>query len=250
VVACAHATPRSVILGWSDIDRHGFVSSGGSRNTAQARISRHHVERDSDGFYSVYVRDHPGTVLRVPDWVYTAGVALIIFAASIKATSYLAGIRRDLNRYVLPRAITTKQAEAIKANVQGTGFLTVKANSSDREATEYASQLFNAVRQTKWQIEFSTADTPPQPVNDGLMSHVNGMGQAPDPRNPGVEIQQLVDALNRSGVAVNGGGAQTAGEYKLYLLVGHRPLVLRPAPSSFAVAIQQWLFARLARTGG
>ena len=200
-------------------------------------------------WYSIYVPHHPDTVLRLPDWVYTCAVALIVFGASIGFASYAVGIRRDLNQYVLPRRITRKQARAIKANVEGTGFLTLRVNPRDREATEYANQLLSALKQTNWKIVMSTADTSPQPVNEGLSSYVSGTSQAPDRENPWAQVQQLAEALNRSGVPVNGSGSQSAGEYKQFLLVGHRPLVLRPAPSSFMLTVQQWLFARIARTG-
>jgi hypothetical protein len=169
-----------------------------------------------------------------------AGMSVLgtyVVSASI---AFVIRLRIDVDKYVMPRMITKQQADAIQKNVQGRGStVTVKVNSRDGEATQYAGQLFNVLRKTAWNVEMSTEDAPPLPLNDGLCYHMTGQNNAPDPRNPGGELQALVDALQKAGIRVNGGGGQAAGEYKMFLLVGHRPVTL--TGPSLRSKIGQWI---------
>jgi hypothetical protein len=168
-----------------------------------------------------------------------AGLAVIaIFVVSL-SIAFVIRLRIDLDRYVMPRIVTQQQADAIQKNVKGAGSITVKVNPRDREATEYAGQLFNALRNTGWNVDMSIAEAPPLILNDGVRSHLDGQNNASDRRNPGAELQALVNALQKAGIQINGGSAQGAGEYKMFLLVGSRPVSIGGPPLRHKVV--QWV---------
>jgi hypothetical protein len=174
-----------------------------------------------------------------------AGLAVIgIYVLSL-SIAFVIRLRIDLDKYVMPRIVTPQQADAIQKNVQGAGSVTVKVNPRDREAHEYAAQLFNALRNTGWNVDISTADAQPIPNNDGLNYHLTGQNNAPDRRNPGGELQALANALQKAGIQINGGGGQGAGEYKMFLLVGHRPVSLGRPPLRYKVG--QWVMKTIMR---
>ena len=63
-------------------------------------------------------------------------------------------LRADVNKYVLPREVTKEQAEKLKHYLsarQPFGF-SIEVVPNDQEASEYASELFNAFRQTDLDI--------------------------------------------------------------------------------------------------
>src|SRR6185437_10180684 len=144
----------------------------------------------------------------------------------------------------MPRIVTQQEADAIQTNVQGAGSVTVKVDPRDREALEYAGQLFNALRNTGWNVDMSTADAPPIP-NDGVCHYLTGQNNAPDRRNPGGELQALANGLQKAGIRIDGGGAQGAGEYKMFLLVGHRPVSIGRPPLRYKVG--QWVMKIIMR---
>jgi hypothetical protein len=158
--------------------------------------------------------------------------------------AFVIRLRIDLDKYVMPRILTQQQADAIQKNVRGDGSITVKVNPRDREAVEYAGQLLNALRNTGWKVDMSAADSPPLP-NDGVGHYLTGQNNAPDRRNPGGELQALVNALQKAGVQIDGGGAQGAGDYKMFLLVGHRPVSIRRPPLRYKVV--QWVMKNVMR---
>lgn len=173
-----------------------------------------------------------------------AGLAVIgIYILSL-SIAFVIQLRIDLDRYVMPRVVTRQQADAIRTNVQGAGSVTVKVNPRDSEALEYAGQLFSALRNTGWNVEMSTADAPPV-ANDGVGHYLTGQNYAPDKRNPGGELQALANALQKSGIQINSGGAQGAGEYKMFLLVGHRPLSIGSLPLRYKIG--QWVMKTIMR---
>jgi hypothetical protein len=144
----------------------------------------------------------------------------------------------------MPRIVTPQQADAIQKNVQGAGSITVKVNLRDPEAREYAGQLLNALRNTRWNVDMGNADAPPV-LDDGVRHYMTGQNNAPDKRNPGGDLQALVNALQKAGIQINGGGSQGAGEYKMFLLVGHRPVSIGRPPLRYKVG--QWVMKTIMR---
>jgi hypothetical protein len=173
------------------------------------------------------------------------GLAVIAIYAVSLSIAFVIRLRIDLDKYVMPRIVTQQQADAVQKNVQGAGSVTVKVNPRDREAFEYAQQLYNALRNTGWNVDMSAADAPPPIPDDGVSYHMTGQNNAPDERNPGGELQALVNALKKAGIQINGGGGQGAGEYKMFLLVGHRPVSIGRPPLRYKVG--QWVMKIIMR---
>jgi hypothetical protein len=92
----------------------------------------------------------------------------------------------------------------------------------------------------------SMADAPPPILDDGVRYYMTGQNNAPDRRNPGGELQTLVNAVEKAGIQINGGGGQAAGEYKMFLLVGHRPVSIGRPPLRYKVA--QWVMKTIMRS--
>lgn len=91
----------------------------------------------------------------------------------------------------------------------------------------------------------STQDAPPQILDDGVRHYMTGLDNAPDRRNPSGELQPLVNALQKAGIQINGGGGQGVGEYKMFLLVGHRPVSIGRPPLRYKVG--QWVLKTIMR---
>jgi hypothetical protein len=174
-----------------------------------------------------------------------AGLAVLGIYLVSQSIAFVIRLRLDLDRYVMPRMVTRQQADAIQKHVQGIGPVTVKVDPRNQEALEYAAQLFNSLRTTRWEVDMNTTDTPPVPTNYGLSSYLTGQNNAPDRRNPGGELQGLANALQKAGIQLNGGGGQAAGEYKMFLLVGHRPVSIGRPPLRYKVG--QWVMKTIMR---
>jgi hypothetical protein len=174
-----------------------------------------------------------------------AGFTVIALYFTTGAVAFVVRLRVDLDRYVMPRVVTREQGAAVQKNVQGVGSITVKVNVHDREAHEFSAQLFNALRNTGWTVEKSIADAPPHTLNDGLSTLVMGANNAPDRQNPGRELEGLVKGLRKAGIEVNGSGTVSAGDYKLFLLVGHRPLSIGGLPLRYKLG--QWVMKTIMR---
>jgi hypothetical protein len=146
-----------------------------------------------------------------------------------------------VRRYVLPRTLTDKQVNGLRDYLtrRGTHAITVKVNPLDGEAIEYAAQIFRALKQTAWDVTFSTENAGPNTQNIGLSIHVAGSDVGPpDPKH---DPQQLIQAAFRAAdIEVNGGGSYGAGKYQLFILVGRRPLaIVRTKP--ILVKLGQWI---------
>jgi hypothetical protein len=104
--------------------------------------------------------------------------------------------------------------------------VTVKVNPLDAEALEYAAQILNALKAAEPDATFDTAtNEEPLPRNDGVCLNVTGENYVDPKRNPpGRDI--LSDAFRAANIPVNCSGGGGTGAYKLFVLVGHRPLVI------------------------
>jgi hypothetical protein len=170
-------------------------------------------------------------------------VLLFLLYLVITEMLYVRNLRRDLDTYVMPRVVTSKQADDLKEYLshQKAHSVTAKVNSRDREATEYWGQLSNALKRTEWNVEMSTGDAPPFTLNNGLCIHEEGQNAKPkDPKNDPRTI--LESALRQAQINPNCGGGSAAGDYKLFILVGHRPLAIGKEPSSL-YRLGRWLMS-------
>jgi hypothetical protein len=161
-------------------------------------------------------------VLTQPDRYryFALGGATAYFLLS--GLSYVRALRRDLDRYVMPRRLSSAQERRLRSFLNGAPkhSITVNANPQDREAIEYAGRLHNAFQQSGWDVQFNTA--PPYDLNEGL--RINAMGINNVPKNePRQTIQQ---AFTFARIECSGGGAGGAGEFKVTIAVGPRPLAI------------------------
>jgi hypothetical protein len=154
-----------------------------------------------------------------------AVVSVSVLAA--KTTSTIVEMRNDLDEFVVPRNVTKKQAEQLKKSLSQheAHAVIVKVNPLDQEALQYAAQLEAALSRTDWSVTFSTASADPNTLTPGLEFAVAlGNGSRPDPKHDPERI--LEEAFQSADITVNGSGGAGGDEYKLFVLVGHRPLRL------------------------
>jgi hypothetical protein len=123
--------------------------------------------------------------------------------------------------YVLPRKVTSAQAAKLREySARHKKFpVTVKSSGQDREATEYAAELRNALSDAGWAATFDTSGE----EYYGLCVCATGENARPadDPRD------FLATALRAADIVQFSMGGVTAGaSYKLFLLVGRRPVAL------------------------
>jgi hypothetical protein len=183
--------------------------------------------------FGVLVRDRVRAVpVRMPLLI----LASVMSSLFIGYLSYhLMELNRKIDIYVMPRKVSEEQVASLKTFLAGheAQSVTIKVNPQDREATEYWGQISTALRGTSWRVEQNTSTGEPFTLNDGLCIHEQGSNSKPgglkhDPH------KVLQDAFAAAKIQVNCGSGTGAGEYKLYLLVGHRPLMIGWQPP--------WLF--------
>ncbi|MGB8684065.1 MAG: hypothetical protein WCD12_14350 [Candidatus Binatus sp.] len=171
----------------------------------------------------------PGVPLRTLFLVLASATISIFVGHTI---SQIMTIQTAVTQYVLPRSLTDKQADQLRELLSNhkAYSVTVKANPLDSEAMEYAAQLYNALHGTEWTVELSTSNQDPNTLNQGLCIDEVGENTKPkfDPKDDPVEL--LRQAFQAANIEVNCSGGAAAGEYKLFLLVGHRPLVMNAQP--------------------
>lgn len=189
--------------------------------------------------FGVLVRDRLRAVpVRMPLLVL-ASVMGSLFVGYL--TYQLSEINKTINMYVMPRKVSEEQVRALHSSLAGreSHAVIVKANPQDREAIEYWGQISNALRGTTWRVEQNTVAGEPYTLNDGLCIHVQGANSRPSGlKNDPADV--LRDALRAAKIEVNCGGATGAGEYKLFILIGHRPLVIGWQPP-WLFRIGSWL---------
>jgi hypothetical protein len=142
--------------------------------------------------------------------------------------TYVQTLRRDLDRYVMPRRLTTKQKRRLRAFLETAEkfSFTLNANPQDRESLEYGSAIYSVFHAAKWPVEFATS--PPYEANEGLRTLVIGSNSLGTNVDPTPKIQQ---ALGHAGIPMTGGGSVGAGEFKVYMTVGPRPLAIHRQPN-------------------
>lgn len=162
--------------------------------------------------------------------------------------SYLHGLRSDFNAYAMPRQLTVAQKRELGRFLSAHGSdatVHVFVNVSDREALEYAGQIFNAIRNGGWRADFRPInpwepDNPKQHeralsnmilvLDSGLeiRTCIPGQPVNPDPKHQHPTPDALLgEAFRDAHVDVNGGGGSAdCGDYSVNVLVEHRPVVI------------------------
>jgi hypothetical protein len=148
--------------------------------------------------------------------------------------AYVHSLRNDLDTYGMPRTVTEKQSAVLHGCLSHHQpyAATVKVNPLDSEAREYAGQVFDALERSGWDMTNGNPNEDPKPLNDGLCIDVTGSNAGPpDPkRDPEPLLRQALQAAH---IDANCGITVGTGEYKLIILVGHRPLKVRKASPMF-----------------
>jgi hypothetical protein len=162
--------------------------------------------------------------IRTPLFVFASALISIFIGHTI---SQVVTTQVAVTKYVLPRGVTEKQANDLRDYLsrREAHSVTVKVNPLDGEATEYAGQVFNALKNTEWAVEFSTSNGEPFTLNSGLC--IDEQGENAKPNDPKHDPRELLQqAFRAANIEVNCSGGAAAGEYKLFVLVDHRPLVM------------------------
>jgi hypothetical protein len=140
-----------------------------------------------------------------------------------------------LETYVIPRSVTAEQAEDLRTYLKAREphAVTVKFDPLDQEAAQYGGQIFGAIKESEWNVDINTTDDEPKPRNAvGLVIQEIGVNNKPKPNDPKHDPRSIIDEGFRSAhIFVNGGGGAGAGDYKLFIIVGHRPVALIRDPS-------------------
>lgn len=97
-----------------------------------------------------------GVIHRIPirnSLLFAAVVGISVLVGQMVYTVF--SLRADFNKFILPRGVTAEQADKLKDYLSKREAypVNVEVVQNDREATEYASQLFNALRQTNWDVD-------------------------------------------------------------------------------------------------
>lgn len=182
-----------------------------------------------------------------------AVILLVVGYISFYLLFQLYLLRTDINTYVMPRSITEEQAERLKEylNKSEAHAVNIKYVPNDQEAADYAGQVFNAFRESKWDTDppnhTGPAMLPPESSYVGLYIVTERIGEAinspnPDPNHPTSELV-LQDAFRYSRIenCCSGGGGMGTGGYTLLVIVGHRPMKLGPHEQTVIHKLGNWL---------
>jgi hypothetical protein len=178
------------------------------------------------------------------DWSYRLwALSVIVSYFAISGLLYVHQLRSDLDTYVMPRTVTSRQAEDLREFLSHheSHSITIKINAQsvqDEEARQYWLQLSDAFKRTNWTVEAITPATEP---NGGPGLSFYETGQNAKPNNPGHDpVTLLQEAFQNAHIDLPGGASVGAGEYRLFLLVGHRPLEIHSG-QPFRSKVGQWI---------
>jgi hypothetical protein len=156
-----------------------------------------------------------------------ASYVLVVGYFIVSGLIYVHTLRSDLDTYVMPRSIADKQANDLRAYLSHhePHSVTVKFNSLDEEANEYAGEILGVLKEAGWTVDIDATGT--QTISVGLCVAEQGENAKPnDPqRDPRKVLQEAIGAAHID-TSCSGGLSSGAGEYKLFLLVGRRPMAL------------------------
>jgi hypothetical protein len=159
-----------------------------------------------------------------------------LFVVGIVAVSTLVGYipyavfdtNAKLQTYVIPRTLTKSQADMLVQTLSKHEHYTatVKVNPLDAEAREYAEQVFNALDETDWDVDFDTSSGDPNTLHDGLCVDERGVDSKPKYDSKSDPREILEHAFEEVRIEISCSNMESGSEYKLYVLVGHRPLTI------------------------
>jgi hypothetical protein len=158
----------------------------------------------------------------------TAVSRLILTYVVIYAAVYVHTLRTDINMYAMPRTVTKEQADALRhylSQHREKYSVTVRTTAHSQEADEYAGRIFNALNRTGWDSHLDESDDSPEHPNPipsliGMCVFIRGANGGSD------QETTLRQAFVAAGIPDSGCGPGRNGEYTLFVLVGHRPLVV------------------------
>ncbi len=114
------------------------------------------------------------------DYRYRTGAILtVLLGIAIALSSFLQSLRKDVDTYLIPRTLTEAQSKELSRAVAGIPSdikINILYSSWDLEATEYAGQLFTAIRSSGWDIQmqpinlWNPRDQPDNPFNHFILS--------------------------------------------------------------------------------
>lgn len=159
----------------------------------------------------------------------------------IAVVSFVRRLRSDLDKYVMPRQLSSWQLRKLRASLASRAghAIKVKVDPFDLEAINYAGSILNALVAAGWNATLDTT----QPYN-----HNQGLGflelgsNSPDASLKGNTKHTLERAFADARIVVNHGGSVGAGEYELFITVGARPLAIVQNHSilaKFGMALQR-----------
>lgn len=108
-----------------------------------------------EGFKTRFSRIKQVRVTRAQFLLFTRGAAVVmLIILSIKTVALVFEINGDFNTYIVPRTVTRTQSERLREYLSkhDASAVSIRVVQHDQEAMEYAGQLFNAFRQTNWDI--------------------------------------------------------------------------------------------------
>ena len=154
---------------------------------------------------------------------------------------FILKIRSDLDTYVMPRVLTKQQAVELHKLLTEHAHVPVvlKYDHYDPETESYAGQWADVLANAGWPLTSDTDESQQPYARAYLNLCVVELGNPPDPEHSS-SAATLTQAL---GIA---GGDQCSGKnpslpgYKLFLVVGHRPLELHKKPP-ILTRLGQWL---------
>ena len=179
------------------------------------------------------------------DYRYRTGsLFLIAFFIGSVILYNLHSTRKDIETYVIPRTVSETQAEHLRKFLSANpsdAKVSVLSNVGDTEATEYGSELFNAIRTSNgWeQAQFFPINPwdPEQPGQRKAVSKISlvlGRGLSinvcmegrpinSDPKHPRAD-EILGHAFNQADIQVNSSGLTAdCGTYYVNVVVAGRP---------------------------
>jgi hypothetical protein len=145
--------------------------------------------------------------------------------ALLNSIAYVRAIRRDLDRYAMPRRLTAPQARKLSQALGREDHIAIRVHVDphDAEALHYAGELFAAFLKAEWGADLNTAA--PYGSGDGLRILIAGVNHNhPETHIPQTQALQRAFALAQ--VRIESAGAYAGGQYCVILEVGSRPLTV------------------------
>jgi len=172
---------------------------------------------------------------RMPRYEYVIPYVTVMYFF-LTGFEYIWENRRDLNRYVMPRHFTRRQADRLKKRLaeHDPYPVSVRVNPHDTEALRYAQEIANALNETAWKAELCKDE--PFPLYQGLTAYGAGCGprnQFGEPKNF-LWMAFLMYANIPTAVKYD-----IKGEFAISLLVGPRPLIIGPHESFFTKSMRR-----------